>query len=162
MAAPPKLTNPGVRFPPPSLFLLGVGLAWLLETRVTRIKLVNGEGAVKILEGAGVALLIAGLVVLFWGMLTFARAKTAILPMRPASALVNHGPYRFTRNPMYTGMGLAYIGGAIGMNWGWALILFPFVLALLYRFVISREEAYLSAAFGTDYDDYRRRVRRWI
>jgi protein-S-isoprenylcysteine O-methyltransferase Ste14 len=158
----PKPATPGVRFPPPFLYLAGLGAAWLLETRIYRIRLVQSPSAVSLLENTGIALLLAGLVLIFWGMLTFARAKTAILPMRPASRVVTHGPYRFTRNPMYSGMAVSYLGGAIGMNSGWSLIFFPFVIALLYWLVITREERYLSSEFGEDYDAYRQRVRRWI
>ncbi len=95
-------------------------------------------------------------------MMTFARAKTAIIPMRPASTLVEKGPYRFTRNPMYTGMTVAYLGGVLILNSFWALVLLPAVLALLYVFVVKCEERYLVEEFGDDYEAYRRRVKRWI
>lgn len=104
----------------------------------------------------------AGVILILWGMLTFVRARTAILPIRPASRIVDTGPYRLTRNPMYTGMSLVYLGAMLLLNWGWALVLFPVVLILLYRLVISREEAYLTAAFGEEYLAYCRKVRRWI
>ncbi len=162
MTADIKPVNPGVRFPPPVVFLLGLAIAWLLETRIRRIRLVGVDTSTGVIEVIGTILLVLGLILIFWGMLTFAQAKTAILPMRPASRVVDHGPYSFTRNPMYTGMALAYLGGVIGMNSVWALVLFPFVIAVLSRFVIAKEEHYLSSAFGEDYDSYRRRVRRWI
>ncbi len=82
--------------------------------------------------------------------------------MKPASRIVDKGPYRLTRNPMYTGMSLVYLGAMLLLNWGWALVLFPLVLILLYRFVISREEAYLTSEFGEEYLAYCRKVRRWI
>jgi len=154
--------NPGVRVPPPFLFLLGLGLAWLLETRVARIRLVGGSASPEALERVGLALLLAGLFLIFWGLATFARARTGILPIRPASRIVTHGPYRFTRNPMYTGMALSYFGGALAVNSGWALLLMPLVLYTLYRLVIRREERYLSSAFPEEYESYRRRVRRWL
>ncbi len=162
MTADMQPANPGVRFPPPFVFLLGLGVAWLLETRLRRIRIVGVEAGTSAIEVIGTVLLVVGLLLIFWGMLTFAQAKTAILPMRPASRVVDHGPYSFTRNPMYTGMALAYLGGAIGINSVWALVLFPFVIATLSRFVIAKEERYLSSAFGEGYDSYRRRVRRWI
>ena len=48
---------------------------------------------------------------MLWGIATFARHRTAVMPHLPARRLVTGGPYRFTRNPMYTGMTLAYVGG---------------------------------------------------
>ncbi|MEO8575140.1 MAG: isoprenylcysteine carboxylmethyltransferase family protein [Gemmatimonadales bacterium] len=161
MTTEAQLANPGVKFPPPSLFLAGFGVAWLLETYVRRIPILR-IGHTTTMEVLGTILIVLGFVMMFWGMLTFARAKTAILPIRPASRIVDHGPYSFTRNPMYVGMSLAYFGGAFVMNSVWALILFPFVIALLSSLVIAREERYLSSAFGDDYDDYRKRVRRWL
>ncbi len=154
--------NPGVRFPPPFLFLLGLGLAWLLETRVARIRLAGGSAWPEALERIGLALLLAGLFLICWGLATFARARTGILPIRPASHIVTHGPYRFTRNPMYTGMALSYFGGALAVNSGWALVLLPFVMFALYRLVVAREERYLSSVFPEEYESYRRRVRRWL
>ena len=154
--------NPGVKFPPPTLFLLGLGAAWLLETKVVRLRLIGGNANTGIIEILGTVLIVLGLMLSFWGMLTFAQAKTAILPMRPATRIVDHGPYSFTRNPMYVGMSLAYLGGALVLNSVWTIILFPIVIALLLRLVILREERYLSSAFGAEYDDYRKRVRRWI
>jgi protein-S-isoprenylcysteine O-methyltransferase Ste14 len=95
-------------------------------------------------------------------MLTFRRARTAILPTRPASQLVDGGPYRFTRNPMYTGLTTAYVGAAALLDSVWPLLLLPLVLAALVRLVVRREEAYLRGAFGAEYAAYQARVRRWL
>ena len=154
--------NPGVKFPPPFLFLLGLGLAWLLESRVKRVHLAGSIPTAHALELLGIAVLAAGLVLILWGLLTFARVRTGIIPYKPATQIVEHGPYRFTRNPMYTGMATAYLGGAFIMNSAWALALLPFVMFALYHLVIKREEYYLSSAFPTEYGDYTKRVRRWL
>jgi protein-S-isoprenylcysteine O-methyltransferase Ste14 len=95
-------------------------------------------------------------------MITFRRAKTAIIPYQPATQLVESGPYKFTRNPMYTGMTLAYLGGTALLYSLWPLLLLPVVLTALMRLVVDREEAYLGHAFGSAYDDYRSRVRRFL
>ena len=154
--------HPGVRFPPPFLFLVGLGLAWYLETRVRRVHLTSSMPMSHVLYLVGAALLAAGLVFMFWGLLTFARARTAIVPMKPATQIVAHGPYRFSRNPMYSGMATAYLGGTFIMNSAWALALLPLVMFALYHLVIKREERYLMSAFPTEYSDYTKRVRRWL
>lgn len=161
MATESKPSSPGVHFPPPSLFLLGLGAAWLLETRFVRIHLAGSASATP-LEVLGAALLLAGFAWMFWGLYTFARAHTGILPMRPATRIVNHGPYHFSRNPMYTGMAAAYLGGALILNSGWTLLMFPLVMLAVYTLVIKREERYLSIAFPEEYGAYRKRVRRWL
>ena len=114
------------------------------------------------LERIGWGLLIAGVVLSVWGLVTFRRAGTAVIPHHAASELVTSGPYRFTRNPMYVGLTIAYIGGAAVINSGWPLILLPIVLVVLVRTVVSREEQYLTDAFGDQFAAYRSRVRRWL
>jgi protein-S-isoprenylcysteine O-methyltransferase Ste14 len=63
---------------------------------------------------------------------------------------------------MYSGLTLQYLGIGIILDWGWSTLLLPVVLFLLHRFVIRREERYLSEAFGESYDEYRARVKRWV
>jgi protein-S-isoprenylcysteine O-methyltransferase Ste14 len=85
-----------------------------------------------------------------------------MFPFEPATRVVREGPYRFTRNPMYVGGTLTYIGIAIAMNVAWPLLLLPLVLWALFALVIREEERYLADAFGEDYASYRKSVRRWI
>jgi len=162
MTGTTKPDNPGVKFPPPFLFVGALLIAWLLQTWVHSFILLTSSAARPTVKAAGYALVIIGFAIAAWGMITFARAHTAIIPHNPASSLVETGPYRFTRNPMYTGMTVAYLGGILLLNTWWAVIFLPFVLILLFRFVVQREERYLSAEFGTAYDEYRGRVKRWI
>jgi protein-S-isoprenylcysteine O-methyltransferase Ste14 len=82
--------------------------------------------------------------------------------MFPAATLVQHGPYRFSRNPMYVGLTLSYIGLALTLNTWWPLVLLPLVLLLLFRLVVQKEERHLSEKFGEAYEAYCRRVRRWV
>ncbi len=76
--------------------------------------------------------------------------------------IVDTGPYRFTRNPMYTGMTVAYLGGILILDSFWTLVMLPVALAILYFFVVKREERYLLAEFGDAYEAYRKRVKRWV
>jgi protein-S-isoprenylcysteine O-methyltransferase Ste14 len=63
---------------------------------------------------------------------------------------------------MYLGLSLVYLGVALLMNSMWTALFFPFVIAALCLTVIRHEERYLAATFGHAYEDYRRRVRRWL
>ena len=92
----------------------------------------------------------------------FRRAGTTPNPMEPTTAIVVHGPYRFTRNPMYVSLVALYVGVTLFVNSAWPLILLPAVVLLVQRQVIAREEAYLEAKFGEEYRAYKARVRRWI
>ncbi|HEU4629476.1 MAG TPA: isoprenylcysteine carboxylmethyltransferase family protein [Gemmatimonadaceae bacterium] len=156
---PTTLPNPGVRFPPPFLFAGGWLTGWLLH-RAWPLPL--AAGAPPGLEAAALTLGAAGLALAMWGLLTFARVRTAIIPHHPARRLVVRGPYRFTRNPMYVGLTALYVALALLARSWWPLLLLPAVLALLVALVIRREERYLASAFGAEYEAYRRRVRRWL
>ena len=63
---------------------------------------------------------------------------------------------------MYVGMAVLYAGIAVAAGILWALVFLPFVLLAVDRFVIAREERYLTAQFGDDYERYRAGVRRWL
>ena len=116
-------------------------------------------GAVSLLAGG--VLLALGLVGIP-ALLAFRRSRTSPLPWRPATALVTDGPYRFTRNPMYVGLTLLYIGGTALMNSAWPLAFLPVVLFVMNAVVIPGEERHLAERFGEAYLDYCRRVRRWV
>jgi protein-S-isoprenylcysteine O-methyltransferase Ste14 len=156
----PELSTPGVRFPPPLLFVGGLALGALLH-RLAPLPLWRGEWPDAVAFFAGM-LAGGGLLSMFSGIAAFRRASTAIIPNRPASRLVHTGPYRYTRNPMYLGLGLLYLGMGLSLGTAWTLLLFPLVIVVLRRAVIDREERYLQHAFGAEYDEYRRRVPRWI
>jgi protein-S-isoprenylcysteine O-methyltransferase Ste14 len=110
----------------------------------------------------GWTLVLTGLTLAYWGIATFLRLRTPIYPNRDAKRLVIAGPYRFSRNPMYTGMIIAYVGGCAVVNSLWPLALLPFAVAALYRLVIRNEERYLTEAFGDEYREYQGQVGRWL
>jgi protein-S-isoprenylcysteine O-methyltransferase Ste14 len=107
-------------------------------------------------------LALAGLFVSFAGAGVFMQHRTAIIPFKPASSLVTAGIYGWTRNPMYLGMALTYVGLAVLSNSLSAMVLLPVVLLIIQLQVIAREEAYLERAFGSAYAAYKKQVRRWI
>jgi protein-S-isoprenylcysteine O-methyltransferase Ste14 len=111
---------------------------------------------------AGGALVCSGGAIALLAEFSFKRARTAVLPTRPTTAIVAHGPYRFTRNPMYLGMSLALAGCAGVLNSWWFLIALPFAMFAVTKLAIEREEAYLERKFAGEYLDYKARVRRWI
>lgn len=111
---------------------------------------------------AGGVLFAIGAAIAGWGLLTFRRARTTTVPGQASSQLVTWGPYRFTRNPMYVGLTLAYLGEAGILQQFWPIVVLPLVLAYVNWIVIPVEEAKLSEVFGGEYERYRARVRRWV
>jgi protein-S-isoprenylcysteine O-methyltransferase Ste14 len=156
----PAPTNPGVRFPPPTLFVAGFLIGLALDRWTFSLRL--GGISRSALVVTGWLLITVGGVLLLWAMLTFARAKTAILPSRSARTIVATGPFRYSRNPMYVGLSAIYVGLSLLMGMAWPLVLLPLVLLSLYALVVRREEHYLGHAFGDEYAAYRSRVRRWL
>jgi protein-S-isoprenylcysteine O-methyltransferase Ste14 len=152
----------GIRVPPPAIFIVAFLIGVWLEGAWYRIRLIGSDPTPRPLIIVGATLITAGVLVAVWGVVTFRHHRTAVLPFYPARALVDTGPYRFTRNPMYLGMTAAHLGGALLLNAGWPLILLPVALLFLVVTVIRKEEAHLTEAFPKEYADYRARVRRWI
>jgi protein-S-isoprenylcysteine O-methyltransferase Ste14 len=143
-----------VRIPPPLYYVLGFGVGMALR-EVTPLAI----GHVWI---AGAIVLALGLVLAASGVVTVIRHKTTIVPHHAVAALVTSGPYKLTRNPMYTGLAIQYIGGALLVQSWWPLLVLPVVLVVVRFLVIGPEEEYLTGLFGATYTDYCARVRRWL
>ena len=110
----------------------------------------------------GAAVFVLALALAVWALDTMTRAGTNVPTNRPTTTIVEGGPYRFTRNPIYMGMFGVLIGLGIAFDNLWLpLMLVPFALVIRYG-VVAREEAYLERKFGEAYRSYRRRVRRWL
>jgi len=148
--------NPGVWFPPPLWYALAI-LAGALLDRRWPLPIVAGP----LTTMAGVVVVVAGALA-FVSIGRFRRADTSIVPISPAAALVVSGPYEYTRNPMYVGLGLVTIAGGLFLATWWPILLLAPTLAIVQQFVILPEERYLRRRFGAEYEAYARRVRRWL
>jgi protein-S-isoprenylcysteine O-methyltransferase Ste14 len=147
----------GVIAPPPLIYLgaLAIGFVLAVVLGFTNI-------ATAVYLPVGIVLLLAGGALPASVVTAFRRAHTSIDPYRPTTAIVTTGAYRFTRNPAYLGMTLAYSGIAVLSGALWAFIPLIGALIVVDRGVIAREERYLERSFGAAYTDYKRRVRRWL
>jgi protein-S-isoprenylcysteine O-methyltransferase Ste14 len=134
--------------------LVGLALDWLVP-----LPFVPAALPVRWL---GALLFALALALFAWAIATMTRAGSSVPTSLPTTAIVDTGPYRFTRNPIYLGMVLALVGLAIAFDSLWLLLtLVPFALVIRYG-VVAREEAYLERKFGDVYRRYRSRVRRWL
>ena len=112
--------------------------------------------------GLGAMVFALALALFVWAIAAVTQAGSNVPTNLPTTTIVDAGPYRFTRNPIYLGMVLGLIGLAIALNSLWLLLtLVPFAVVIRYG-VIAREEAYLERKFGDVYRRYRARVRRWL
>jgi protein-S-isoprenylcysteine O-methyltransferase Ste14 len=150
----------GVVARPPLVFLaallLGLALDYLLPWRLD----VLPTGPARwIIAGL---LILVGIAPFVAGIRGFLRAGTPVPTNEPTRALVTTGIHAWTRNPIYVGFFLVYLGIAVAARSPWILVLLiPCALIIRYG-VVAREEAYLERRFGTPYRDYKSRVRRWI
>ena len=146
--------------PPPLLFVIPIVVAAIVDSRRPWPM---DEGNSLVLTLGGALMIAAGIAIGMGSVYSFRKASTTILPAgRPTTAIVENGPYRFTRNPMYVAMSCAYIGLSLLLNTVWALLLLPMVVIVVDRLVIRREERYLADKFGEPYRAYCARVRRWL
>lgn len=143
--------------PPPIIYLLalGIGLALhaITDDHIGGRPASAWLGAVPIVAGLG---LIAGAISMF------ARAHTTVIPHHRVSAFVTSGPFRFSRNPMYTGFALIIVGAALAIGTWWPLVTLIPAVVIIRLWVIGPEERYLLGAFGEDYAAYCGKVRRWL
>ena len=114
-------------------------------------------------ELIGLTLVVLGITLAILCVLTLAViGKGTPAPFDPPRRLVMAGPYRFVRNPMYIGAGLALFGAAIFYR-SLALALYAAVFVIItHLFVMLYEEPHLRRVFGQPYDDYLKTVHRWI
>jgi len=110
----------------------------------------------------GVTIMIISFIFGLPAVLNMLAAKTTPNPHRPTTTLVFSGTYRFSRNPMYIGLTLLYTGLMTYLQLPWGLIFLPVVVWLMTIWVIVPEEEYLEQKFGSQYSNYKAKVRRWI
>lgn len=145
--------------PPPLLFFAFLGMAWGGDTLLplhpealsgpTRL----GFAAVAL----GVAVAIGG-----WGIRTLNQAGTPVEPREITVRLVTTGPYRFSRNPLYLALTALQLFFGLLTGSAWFLAAVPCLFAALHFGVVLREEPYLRGLFPGTYEDYCRKVRRWL
>ncbi len=110
----------------------------------------------------GVTAIVLGFGLILWVGALFRRRGTTVRPTERATSLVTSGPFRFSRNPMYLGMTFVLLGVALGVGSLPMLIAPVGFFGIMSVFRIPEEEQRLRKIFGDTYEDYTRRVRRWI
>jgi protein-S-isoprenylcysteine O-methyltransferase Ste14 len=146
----PGLLRPPIIFL--SSILLGIALnrAWPLSFRPTTLELFG-----PLLTACSVLLFLLSL-------REFRAAGTSVRGSEPSSAIVQTGPYRFSRNPIYLSFILFVLGLSVWLNNFWLLILLIPAICVIAAVVIPREERFLERNFHKEYSLYKAAVRRWL
>jgi len=147
------------RIYPPLIMLATAAIMWLLDRYIPLPEILGVPW-----QRFGYVFVIVAVFLDLWGLGLFLRSRTTVHPLRLENnrALVTGGIYRLTRNPMYLGLLLLLVGFAIRLGSLTPFLVLPLFVSAMNRFQIAHEERFLSERYGRDYDDYRRRVRRWL
>jgi protein-S-isoprenylcysteine O-methyltransferase Ste14 len=114
------------------------------------------------LKTAALILLVAGLTIRWFAILSLGKSFSANVAIQDTQKVHRSGLYRFVRHPSYLGLLIIFLAiGAHSRNWiGLAAVMLPTTAALLYR--IRVEEAALCEAFGDEYLEYIRTTKRLV
>jgi protein-S-isoprenylcysteine O-methyltransferase Ste14 len=158
MASPDDTPAWYLKIPPPIWVLAMLLAAYAMQRNFVWAQIVYFRSL-----PLAILLTAAGIFLAAWGRTTFAAAGTEIIPTSATNKiLVTHGPFRFTRNPMYSGLIVASLGIALFFG-TLPFFILPVLLFLLCNVLfIPFEEAKMQRQFHGQYTDYLRRVRRWI
>jgi protein-S-isoprenylcysteine O-methyltransferase Ste14 len=149
-----------VTYPWPTAFFLIILPISTLCYEFAPMHLLNGVPMVRIVVSS--LMIAAGLLLAIWAMVTLKGHHTALGAMKNTSRLVTSGPFRMTRNPIYLGYTVAALGLALAANNLWTAGLAVCAAIATHLWVIRREEQFLQARFGYEFERYRQRTRPWL
>lgn len=141
---------------PPIIYLIAIVVGVVLHF-VWPIRFVPG-----LVRLFGLLIVLFAGALFIWAIRTFRSAGTPVPGNRPTTTIVNAGPYRFSRNPIYLAFSLFQSGIALAVNDAWILVTLAPAIGLMSLVVIPREERYLKVRFGEEYASYKGSVRRWV
>jgi len=141
---------------------IGLVLIYVPAQILFRAGIVRPE-AIGLSQIIGMFIGTLGGVIAFWCIFTFITiGKGTPAPFDPPRKLVTRGPYQFVRNPMYIGAGITLIGASLFYS-SFAILGYVGVLiVIVHSFVVLYEEPTLRGTFGQEYEEYCRKVRRWL
>jgi protein-S-isoprenylcysteine O-methyltransferase Ste14 len=148
-----------VRFPPPLVFVAVVLTGYLLDRFFLVLPLIDRN---EIRIAAIIVFTFTGSLLLLLSFIHFKRTGQKPEPWTSTPEIISSGIYRYSRNPMYVGMGLLQLAFAAGFNTWWIILLLPLSLYLVYLIAVRHEELYLEAKFGDTYRQYKDSVRRCL
>lgn len=154
-----KEDSPGVHIPPPLIFVVIFIVAIFVQKK---IYIDDSVFHLRLIKELGVLFLLIAFFFLVASLTTFFRSRNTVVLIKPASSLQTKGVYAISRNPMYVGLLFVYLGMTCFIRNWWNIILIPLLIFIMQVYVIRSEERYLKRAFGNEYMEYRKRVRRWL
>ncbi len=111
---------------------------------------------------AGALVFVAGLVAVGWSFALFVAADTPVRLHAQPLQLIEEGPYRVSRHPMYLGLAVMLLGAALLLGMPLLVLAALAFVGIVSRMHVPHEEAQLLARFGGWYRDYAGGTRRWL
>ena len=160
----PQQPDEGPEMPlPPAIYPLCIaGSALMLEKHLPIALPETLLTSAEFSAPASYCTLLLALGFMAWTIQVMRAHNTTLLPHRIANTLIDSGPFRFSRNPIYLGFSLLLLAVFFSNGNLWLLILLPLNIGLLQHFVVLPEERNLSFLFDEDYKKYQNKVRRWL
>lgn len=109
-------------------------------------------------HSVGTAMVILAVPMGYWVMSSLGDNVSETIYTRPDQKLIQHGPYRWVRHPLYTNGMMLFMGAGVGAENAFIILFTLLTWAGIYRLVIPQEEAELLERFGEDYEEYMART----
>ncbi len=148
--------HPDLPYKPPLAYLLAILVGvllhrwWPLPSRP------------EALLPVGVTSVAIAAATLIWAQVSFRAKRTPLEPWKATRAIVDSGPFAYSRNPVYLAFALTQVGIGLWADRLWIVALVALPVLATATVVVPREERYLRRKFGAEYEDYCARVRRWL
>ena len=110
----------------------------------------------------GIPLILVGFWLNIWTDQIFKKLETTVKPFEKPSAFISEGPFKISRHPMYLGMFLALLGEAVILGSVIAFLIPLAWITTIEAIFIPTEERSMQDIFGNEYQEYRKKVRRWL
>ncbi len=143
----------------PPVLLLGSLVGGPLLGRVFPVPLAPSNDTAHAL---GMSFVIVAFGLFLWSVSTFRGFGERVMPEAETETLVQSGPYRYSRNPIYVAMAMLIVGAGLWTHNAWHLVLLCLCISVMHVGVVLREEAYLLEKLGPEYRDYCERVNRYL
>jgi protein-S-isoprenylcysteine O-methyltransferase Ste14 len=140
-------------------WLIFAGLAWLITHYVPHLYMASATFHLVWLQVAGSILLVVSTLFTLWSRLVLGKMWATNASVKEGHKLVTGGPYRITRNPIYTGILGMILGSAFSLGQGLAFLLFIFTL-LFFMNRIRNEEQLMEMTFGEQFIEFKKHVPR--
>ena len=142
---------------PPQVLLVFLVIVLILNFLLNPPRLVSSHYL-----GLGIFIALLGFVWMGWARQLFEKHKTPVCHNEKPIKHVTEGPFRYSRNPMYTGAIIMLIGFALAIG-TWPFFLLPlFMVIILNSIYIPWEEKMMVDLFGDEFKRYMKKVRRWF